>query len=80
MTEKRVRIYEVEGAINRSPRKSKSGRYAVYIPGIAVVGTYAKKTEAQRVAATWTKSIPDVVVVDRKDLPVGVHTLNRARP
>jgi hypothetical protein len=80
MTSKLAQIYEVESAIERSPKKSESGRFAVYIPGAVVIGTYAEKEQAQDVAAAWTKNIPDVVVVDRNDLPLGVHTTNRSRP
>ena len=58
-------VYEVESAINRSPRKSDSGRYAVYVPGAAVVGTFDEESRARAVASTWTAAIPEVVVVDR---------------
>ncbi|MFA5127799.1 MAG: hypothetical protein WC457_02215 [Patescibacteria group bacterium] len=80
MTNRIAQIYEVESAIARSPNKTESGRYAVYVPGAVVIGSYDDKEEAQNVAATWTKNISDVVIVDRNDLPLGVHTLNRVAP
>jgi len=67
MTNRSELIREVESALTRAPEKSKSGRYAVYVPGAVVIGTYEKKGEARDVAAKWTKAVPEVVVVDRGD-------------
>ena len=58
-------VYEVESAINRSPRKSESGRYAVYVPGAAVIGTFDEPSRAHALATSWAADIPEVVVVDR---------------
>ena len=67
----RMRLaYEVESAISRSPKKSDSGRYAVYVPGAAVVGTYDEEARAHEVASSWTVNVPEVVVVDRELLAV----------
>ncbi|MCK9459820.1 MAG: hypothetical protein M0R80_09305 [Proteobacteria bacterium] len=57
-------VREVEGALTRAPRKSPSGRYAVYVPGAVVLGTYNRKAEARDVAAAWTAMVPEVVIVD----------------
>jgi hypothetical protein len=58
-------VYEVESAINRSPKKGESGRYAVYVPGAAVIGTFDESSRAHEVASSWLDVIPEVVVVDR---------------
>jgi hypothetical protein len=58
-------VREVERAIERAPERTKSGRWAVYVPGEVVIGTYDKKTEATRVARKWTQVATDVVIVDR---------------
>jgi hypothetical protein len=58
-------VREIEGALTRSPQKSPSGRYAVYVPGAVVLGTYARETKARDVAAQWNDIVPEVVVVDR---------------
>jgi len=52
MTNRTTLVNEVESALNRSPKKSESGRYAVYVPGAVVIGTYDKKTKARDVATT----------------------------
>jgi hypothetical protein len=59
-------VREVESALTRAPEKSPSGRYAVYVPGAVVIGTYMRKAEARAVATRWTAVVPDVVVVDRR--------------
>ena len=58
-------VREVEGALTRAPERSKSGRYAVYVPGAVVIGTYDQRSEARDVAADWSAVVPEVVVVDR---------------
>ena len=65
MTNRSDLVREVEGALTRAPERSPSGRYAVYVPGAVVIGTYAKEAEACDVAARWTAVVPGVVVVDR---------------
>jgi hypothetical protein len=65
MTNRPDLIREVESALTRAPEKSPSGRYAVYVPGAVVIGTYARKADARAVAARWTPVVPDVVIVDR---------------
>jgi hypothetical protein len=65
MTNRSNLIREVESALNRAPEKSPSGRYAVYVPGAVVIGTYTRKAEARAVATQWTAVVPEVVVVDR---------------
>lgn len=65
MTNQAQLVSEVESALAHSPQKSESGRYAVYVPGAVVIGTYEKKTKARDVAKRWTAVVPDVVVVDR---------------
>lgn len=66
MTNRSDLIREVESALTRAPERSPSGRYAVYVPGAVVIGTYTRKAEARTVAAHWTTVVPDVVVVDRR--------------
>ena len=66
MTNRSDLIREVESALTRAPEKSPSGRYAVYVPGAVVIGTYTRKAEARAVATRWTAVVPDVVVVDRR--------------
>lgn len=61
-----VLVDEVERAIARSPKKLESGRYAVYVPGAVVIGTYGEEGKALCVASTWTRDVPEVVVVDRQ--------------
>ena len=59
-------IREVESALTRAPDKSPSGRYAVYVPGAVVLGTYTRMAEARAVATRWTAVVPEVVVIDRR--------------
>ena len=65
MTKRPDLIREVEGALTRA-QESVSGRYAVYVPGAVVIGTYERKAEARAAAASWTAVVPDVVIVDRR--------------
>ena len=65
MTKRSDMVGEVERALSRASEKAASGRYAVYIPGAVVIGTYKKEAEAHDVATRWTAVVPDVVVVDR---------------
>ena len=58
-------VREIESALTRAPVKGKSARYAVYVPGAVVIGTYNSQDEARRVAATWAESVDGIVVVDR---------------
>ena len=66
MTNQPDLVREVEGALTRAPERSPSGRYAVYVPGAVVLGTYTRKAEARAVATRWTAVVSDVVVVDRR--------------
>jgi hypothetical protein len=65
MTNRSDLIREVKSALTRALEKSPSGRYAVYLPGAVVIGTYTRKAEARAVATRWTAVVPDVVIVDR---------------
>jgi len=65
MTNRSDLVREVERALTRAPENSPSGRYAVYVPGAVVIGTYTRMAEARAVATRWTAVVPDVVVVDR---------------
>jgi hypothetical protein len=67
-------------AINRSPKKSESGGNEVYAPGNVMVGAYSEKEVAQYVAASWSRRISNVVVIDRQERPLGVNTPNRSHP
>jgi len=67
-------VREVKSALTRGPQKSPSGRYAVYVPGAVVLGTYGRKADARDVAATWTEMVPEVVIVD---LGAGAGGFNR---
>lgn len=58
-------IRDVEIVLARRPKKTPSGRYAVYIPGVIVVGTYMCEDNAHHAAARWSEVVSDVVVVDR---------------
>ena len=60
-------VREVERALNQAPENSPSGRYAVYVPGAVVIGTFADEAEARDVAEAWKGILPEVVVVDRGD-------------
>jgi hypothetical protein len=66
MTNRSDLVREVESALTRAPERSPSGRYAVYVPGAVVIGTYTRMAEARAVATRWTAVMPDVVVVDRR--------------
>lgn len=65
MTEPSDLVREVETALTRAPEKSKSGRYAVYVPGAVILGTFASKVAAMDVATVWADRLDGVVVVDR---------------
>jgi hypothetical protein len=59
-------VHDVEVALARAPEKSKSGgRYAVYVPGAVILGTFASKDEARDIATAWSDELDGVVVVDR---------------
>ena len=62
---------EVETAIARLSEKSKSGRYAVYVPGAVILGTYGSKNQARDVAMVWADRLDGVVVLDRGLCSVG---------
>jgi hypothetical protein len=65
MSKREDMVREIEGALTRAPERSKSGRYAVYVPGAVVIGTYDQRELARDVAAGWSEVVPEVIVVDR---------------
>ena len=48
MTNRSDLVREVERALTRAPENSPSGRYAVYVPGAVVIGTYTRKGRGPR--------------------------------
>ena len=58
-------IREVKRALTRAPENHPSERYAVYVPGSVVIGTFADEAEARDVAGAWKEILPEVIVVDR---------------
>jgi hypothetical protein len=66
MTAKPDMVREVEGALARLPERTKSGRFAVYVPSEIVIGTYDQEDEARAVAARWAAEGTGAVVVDRE--------------
>ena len=65
MTNRSDLVREIEHALTRATEKTQSGRYAVYVPGAVVLGTYDTKGEAREVAAVYAESVDGVVVIDR---------------
>jgi hypothetical protein len=59
-------IRDVESALVRSPKGVQTGRYAVYLPGAVVLGTFARLADAKRALAGWVAEIPEVIIVDRR--------------
>jgi hypothetical protein len=66
MVAKTDMVREVETALARAPERTKSGRFAVYVPSAVVIGTYDREDEARAVAEHWTAQGTDAVVVDRE--------------
>jgi hypothetical protein len=66
MTNRSDMIREVEGALARLPKRERSGRFAVCVPGEVVIGTYDQEETARAVSARWAAEGAHTVVVDRE--------------
>jgi hypothetical protein len=56
-------LQAVEKALEHAPERTRSGRFAVYVPDAVVIGTYDDLAQAQTVADEWAGAVGDVVVV-----------------
>jgi hypothetical protein len=66
MTDKTDMVHDIEKTLARLPTRTKSGRFAVYVPKQVVIGMYDREDEARAVAAQWAVQGVDTVVVDRE--------------
>jgi curli biogenesis system outer membrane secretion channel CsgG len=66
MTGKKDMVRDIEKALTHALARTKSGRFAVYVPEQVVLGTYDREDEARAMADRWAAKGVDAVVVDRE--------------